>query len=301
MDAIHLHDADREKRAVGRLLRFALIGSVGLAVVLLVLLAGVTANTQLFESHYPTLLWMTVGVAAGLFVLVLELLRRLVQRYRRGLFGTRLMARMATSFTLMTVVPVALIYLVAVQFVGRSVESWFAVPVERALESGVALGRTTLDAMLADLQHKARAISAELVEVPPQEWPPLLNRLGAQIGVQDALIVSGTGQLVAASGTQLRLIPDSPPANALRRARQAREYAAVEPGQDGAPDSLMFRVILVIGAQSPLSENSRYLQITQPVPHALALNAEAVDRGRRDFQAMQRSRRTRSARRSRSA
>ena len=69
-------------------------------------------------------------------------------RYRRGLFGTRLMARMALSFTLMTVMPVALIYLVAVQFVGRSIESWFDVPVERALESGLNLGRTSLDSLL---------------------------------------------------------------------------------------------------------------------------------------------------------
>jgi len=290
MDELHVHDGDREKRAVGRTLRFALIGSVALAVVLLVLLASVTANSRLFESHYRTLLWLTVGVAAGLFLLVLELLRRLVQRYRRGLFGTRLMARMAASFTLMTVVPVALIYLVAVQFVGRSVESWFAVPVERALESGIALGRTTLDAMLADLSQKARAITAELVELPQQEWPAVLNRLSVQIGVQDALIVSGTGRLVAASGTQLRLIPDPPPSEALRRARQAREYAAVEPGEDGSPESLLFRVILVIGAERPLADDSRYLQLTQAVPRALAENAEAVDRGRRDFQALQLSR-----------
>src|SRR5690606_41114924 len=43
------------------------------------------------------------------------------------LFGTRLMARMAISFALMTVVPVLLIYLVAIAFVGRSIESWFDV------------------------------------------------------------------------------------------------------------------------------------------------------------------------------
>ena len=41
---------DSEKRAVGRLLRFALITSVAVAVVLLVLLAGATANTGLFEQ-----------------------------------------------------------------------------------------------------------------------------------------------------------------------------------------------------------------------------------------------------------
>ena len=84
------------------------------------------------------LLGLAGGVALLLLALVLELLRRLVTRYRRGLFGTRLMARMAGSFVLMTVVPVALVFFVAVQFVGRSIESWFDVPLERALESGHA-------------------------------------------------------------------------------------------------------------------------------------------------------------------
>jgi len=291
MAAIHVHTADPEKRAIGRVLRFALIGAVALAMVLLVVLAGATANTRLFESHYPVLLWLTVGVAAGLFLLVLELVRRLVLRYRRGLFGTRLMARMAASFTLMTIVPVALIYLVAVQFVGRSVESWFAVPVERALESGLTLGRTTLDAMLGDLAQKARTISAELVETPPDRWASTLNRLREQVGVQDALIVSGAGRIIAASDSRFaRLLPEQPPANALRQARLTRQYAAIEPGEDGRPDSLKFRVILVIGADSQLPDDSRYLQLTQPVPQALAENAEAVDRGRRDFQALQLSR-----------
>jgi nitrogen fixation/metabolism regulation signal transduction histidine kinase len=291
METIRVQSLDPEKRAVGRILRFSLIGAVALAMVLLALLAGATANTEMFERHYAVLLWLTVGVASGLFLMVLELIRRLVLRYRRGLFGTRLMARMAVSFTLMTVVPVALIYLVAVQFVGRSVESWFAVPVERALDSGLALGRATLDAMLADLSQRARTMSADLVETPQQSWPAALNRLREQGGVQEALIVSGTGRIVAASGNQLSsFVPELPPANALRQARLTRQYVAVEPGEGDRPESLRLRVILVIGADRQVSDDSRYLQLIQAVPLALAENAEAVERGRRDFQALQLSR-----------
>jgi nitrogen fixation/metabolism regulation signal transduction histidine kinase len=290
MEAIQVHRADTEKRAVGRVLRFALIGAVALALILLVLLAGATANTQMFERYYAVLLWLTVGVAAGLFLLVLELVRRLVLRYRKGLFGTRLMVRMAVSFTLMTIVPVALIYLVAVQFVGRSVESWFAVPVERALDSGLALGRTTLDSMLVDLAQRARSISAELVEAPQDGWAGMLNRLREQSGVQDALIVSGAGRIVAASGSRISsLVPDLPPASALRQARLTRQYLAVEP-EGNQPESLKLRVILVIGADRQLSDDGRYLQLIHPVPPALAENAEAVDRGRRDFQVLKLSR-----------
>ena len=96
MDAREFHATpDTDKRAIGRLLRFALIASVGFAVVLLVLLAGASANTSIFERHYPALLVTTAVMALALLVLVAELIRRLIQRYRRGLFGTRLMARLA--------------------------------------------------------------------------------------------------------------------------------------------------------------------------------------------------------------
>lgn len=291
MEAVRLHGSDTEKRAVGRILRLALIGSLVLAMALLVLLTGVTANSKYFERHYELLLWLTVAVAAALFLLVLELLRRLVQRYRRGLFGTRLMARMAASFTLMTVIPVALIYLVAVQFVGRSVESWFAVPVERSLDAGLALGRTTLDSMLADLLRKARTISAELVEAPPAGWPGMLNTLREQAGVQDALLLSGSGRVIAASASQFeQLVPDPPPPQALRQARLTRQYSAIESASRERPEALRLRVILMVGAEARLTDDGRYLQLSQPVPAALAENAEAVDRGRRDFQALQLSR-----------
>ncbi|GMV01954.1 MAG: hypothetical protein AMXMBFR52_16100 [Burkholderiales bacterium] len=284
MEAFYVHAADADKRAVGRLLRVALIGSVVLAVILLLLLAVASANTELFESQYPMLLWLTVGLAVALFVLVLELLRRLVLRYRRGLFGTRLMVRMAVSFTLMTVIPVALIYLVSVQFIGRSIESWFAVPVERALDSGLNLGRTALDSLLADLMQKARGVAGELADAPEYEWPSLLNRLRDQVGAQEAMIASGTGRIITTSGSRFgMLVPDLPSSSALRQARITRQFAAVEP-VEGEANALKLRVIVAINPATQRPDDNRYLQLTQAVPSAMTENAEAVERGRRDFQ-----------------
>ncbi len=290
MEAFHVHAADAEKRAVGRLLRFALIGSVVMAVILLLLLAVASANTELFESQYPMLLWLTVGLAVGLFLLVLELLRRLVLRYRRGLFGTRLMARMALSFTLMTVIPVALIYVVSVQFVGRAIESWFAVPVERALESGLNLGRNALDSLLNDLAQKARGVAGELADAPEHEWPSALNRLRDQVGVQDALVASGTGRIITTSGSRYgMLVPDLPSSSALRQVRMTRQFAAVEPAESEG-SGLKLRVIVAIGSAGQRTDDSRYLQLTQAVPSSMTDNAEAVEQGRRDFQQLSLSR-----------
>lgn len=294
MDASEFHAApDADKRAIGRLLRFALIASVSFAVVLLVLLAGASANTSLFERHYPALLITTAVVALALLLLVAELIRRLILRYRRGLFGTRLMARLALSFTLMTVIPVSLIYLVSVHFIGRSVESWFAVPVERALDSGMSLGRATLDAQLSDLVYKARAVSAALGDTPPSGWSAQLNRLREQLDLQDALVVSGSRTMIVTVGGRLSaLVPERPSHAALRQARLTRLYSGFETREVTGQSfrGLLMRVIVPVNAEGLRFEEGAYLQLVQDVPALLAEHTDALEQGRRDFQQLALSR-----------
>jgi len=59
MDKLSGSHSDADKRAIGRLLRFALISAVACAVVLLVLLAGASASTGMLERYYPSLLAAT--------------------------------------------------------------------------------------------------------------------------------------------------------------------------------------------------------------------------------------------------
>ena len=304
MEAVRIQRTDAERRSVTRALRVSLVLSVALAAVLLSLLAVASGNNALLERHYGLLLWLNVGVAIGLAILAVELARRLVLRYRRGLFGTRLMARLAIAFILMTAIPVMLIYTVAVQFLGRSIESWFDVPMERALESGLTLGRTTLDSMVADLLSKTRAGAAYLEASPSSIWGERLDELRERHGVQEALIISSTGRILHASGTRFAtLVPDLPPAAALRQVRVARSFGTmetVEERPDGGPDAsaggaepkvvgLKMRSLAQIPAPT-LGEDLRILQFVQPVPTTLAENAEAVQGGFRDYQELSLSR-----------
>jgi len=293
MEAHPAQTGDIEKRTVTNALRYALFVSVALAAVLLTLLALASGNDQLLERHYRLLLGLNIAVGLGLLLLAAELARRLWKRWRAGLFGTRLMARLALAFTLMTLAPVLLIYMVAVQFLGRSVESWYDVPMERALESGLTLGRASLDSLLGELQSRARTMASELSDLPASQWSASLDDLRDRAGVQEALIVSGTGRIVAASGGSLtRLLPDLPSPSALRAARSARSYAVAEPvgvasgdgAEAGGPRGLRMRVIEAIVQPGRLGDEMRLLQLLQPVPQTLAGNAEAVQQGWRDYQ-----------------
>ncbi|HZV55329.1 MAG TPA: PAS domain-containing sensor histidine kinase, partial [Rhodocyclaceae bacterium] len=126
-----------------------------LGAILLFLLATASANTQLFARHYPLLLGVNAIAAIALLVLVSIQLRGLRREYRQRVFGSRLKYRLVVMLALMAVVPGALIYGVSIQFAVKSIDSWFDVRVDSALEGGLNLGRNVLDALEADLMGKA--------------------------------------------------------------------------------------------------------------------------------------------------
>lgn len=315
MEEIPVHSRDTENSAVGRLLRGSLFAAVLLAMVLLVLLATATSNTELFQGSYQLLFWLTAIVGTSLVVLVLEMTRRLLSRYRRGVFGARLMARMALSFTVMTIVPLLLIYIVAVQFVGRSIESWFDVPLERALDSGLNLGRATLDAMRSDVSGTARAMAAELADTPRDNWSFALQRMREQHGLQDVLILTGSNRIITASGGRFAsVVPDLPSSEMMRRARFTSLVAEFESDAPrvangeaaagmtppvrsdtreptlGNAAGLRLRLIVTIGASAQRPDDGRYLHLLQPVSRALSESAEAISQGRNDYQQLLESR-----------
>ncbi|MEY4022912.1 MAG: hypothetical protein RI960_1924 [Pseudomonadota bacterium] len=278
-----------------RALRYLLIAAAMTVSMLLFLLATVSDNTRLFDSYYSWIVGANVLVGTALFVLVLFLLARLMSRYRRKRFGSRLMTRLVLMFTLIGVLPGLVIYLVSVQFVSRSIESWFNVKVETALESGLTLGRSALDASLKDLRLKARAVASELSEMPDSMLAAQLARAIERNQLNEAIVVSGTGQLIASTSSALsNLVPDMPTAAMISRAKSMGGYGLIEGGSEGLSSStdsetnspstsakggLRLRVLVTIrgdGSLMSLNSQPRYLQVTQSVPEQLSANAEAL-------------------------
>ena len=252
---------------------YVLIASAALGGILLFLLAAASANTPLFAEHYPLLLVLNAVIAAALLALVTYQLVVLARQRRAKVFGSLLTFRLLVMFAFIAVLPGALVYTVSVQFLAKSIESWFDVRVDKALEGGLNLGRAALDAMLSDLTRKAKSIALDLSGVQGAQQNLLLDRLREQVGVEDALLLTAAGRVLSsASREAFRLIPPMPPATALRQARTSRSYTAIEPQGD---HGLLLRVIVPVESLS-LSEETRLLQLTQPVPQSLAEQGESV-------------------------
>ena len=262
-------------------MRVLIIIAASLGGILLFLLASASANTALFARHYPWLLALNAVVALSLFLLIVWQVRILWQEYRSKVFGSRLKLRLMLFFGLMAVLPGMLIYAVSVQFVTKSIETWFDVRVEKALESGIDLGRSVLDSLLENLMERGRAIAMELDELPESQHRALLSRLREQSGAQYVALFSANGRLLTTATSDFStFMPEAPSPEKLMQARLSRGYREIE---STGGQNLLLRVLIPV-ISSSLGAETRILQLTQPVPNALALNADRVESVYREYQ-----------------
>ena len=260
--------------------RMLVVVVAAIAGISLFLLASASADTDLFAKSYPYLLAINGAVAVALGGLVAFQLRVLWREYRAREFGSRITYRLMLMFALMALVPGMVVYAMSLQFVVRSIESWFDVRVDSALEGGIALGQNALDYLSSQVADKAQDIALEL-EIADPLSPALLNRLREQAGVRSATVIDGAGQILVTASSELSgFLPEMPTLSQLRQARQAQRYHIVDTQPGGA---LTIRVVVPIPSRM-LSVDSRYLQLTQPVPQTFGRHAEAVQEAYREYQ-----------------
>lgn len=308
MEKFHIFGFRRYARSLVKWgLRAALVLAAVSALALLALLVWSTGNASRYAQQYDTLLLLNGVFAVTLIFWVLVLAMRLLRQIRRRQFGARLTSRFALSFALIGVLPGALIYVLSVQFMSRSIESWFNVRVDSALEAGLNLGRAALDSQLTDLRSRAKDMASKLANSSDPDMALSVTRLRESSGVSEAMVFTGNGRLIAfSSAVYGQLLPDVPPSNVLNQLRVSRSYAAAETdeapaqtadGQGGDHSTgLHLRVVIPVSTSERLSSalgvapDTRWLQVIQPVPEQIARNANQVQQGFRDYQELALSR-----------
>jgi len=189
------------------------VAALGAGLVLAFLLSVTTNDPGLYEQHYVWLFWVNVALASLLVAVIVVTGVRLLWRTARGRFGSRLLLKLAAIFALVGVVPGVLIYTVSYQFVSRSIESWFDVRVEGALDAGLNLGRGTIDGIVRDLATKTRLAAERLGDSPLPAEPLALERLREQLSAQEVGVVGSNGQTLITTGSSTAgLMPERPSA-----------------------------------------------------------------------------------------
>jgi nitrogen fixation/metabolism regulation signal transduction histidine kinase len=215
-----------------------------------------------------------------------------VVRLKQGKFGSQLLVKLALIFALVGFAPGVLIYVVSYQFVARSIESWFDVKVEAALDAGLNLGRVTIDVLSKDLGVNTSVAARRLSDLSDVAASLELYRIREQLSGQDALLWSSTGQLLGSAGiSRYQLNPDRPTQQQLRAAKLQRHIVNIDgldeatAGVGAAPTIVKIKVLAIVQASGlGISAEPRFLQITQLLSPTLVANALAVAEANREYQ-----------------
>jgi nitrogen fixation/metabolism regulation signal transduction histidine kinase len=259
------------------------------ALLLLVLLSLASSNTLFFENYFIWLYAANVVMGICLTLVILILASVIALRWYRGHFGTRLVAKLAMIFALVGVVPGLILYGVSLQFVSRSIETWFDVKVESALEAGLELGRATLSNSLSELQDEGRIVIDQIRTIPnyssPAELTLLISRMRDQFGIQEISIFDSHQTVVAtaASGALLKQSPSPSPEVMVQASKVGHVSIIDEPLSTAGSQEYLLRVILPLvkegsastrgfGLNTQYQKELWYLQLVKVVPEDISKN-----------------------------
>ena len=282
------------------------VAMTGAGLVLAFMLVFATQNGERYERHFEWLFIANIAIASLLALVIVLALGRLGMRLRRRKFGSRLLLKLAGIFAVVGVLPGLLIYTVSYQFVSRSIETWFDVRVESALEAGLNLGRSTIDTLGTDLAKKTR-LTVERLSVSPDgtdaSAPPgvlELERVREQLSAQSVALISETGQVqIGAGGESFPLMSaERVPLSLRQDARNKGVVSVIEGLEEKGDNSTNAPITLnsvnndariVVLAWMPdrsfsLQSKGHYLLVTQKLRADLVKNALDVQNAYREYQ-----------------
>ena len=249
--------------------------------VLLAVLFYASGDSGAFSDTLPSL--FIGGSVLGVVLLALLGWRLwwLQKRIRRGVFGAKLTLKLLLMFGVVAMLPGLVVYGASVFFLNRSIETWFDVRVDNALTAGVNLGQAALDDLLRELDKKAQRMALSLSDEGMGSVITSLSTLREQSAVQELTLFDERGGVIAHAGSERgTLLPLLPERSILWQVRQQKPYSRIEE----VPERGLIMHVIVPVYTSALTDETRVLQLVQPVPDSLANDAQAVRLAYQEYQ-----------------
>lgn len=229
--------------------------------------------------HYRWVLGAAALALAALAFAIGQRLWRLRSDIARGTPGARLTRRLLLVLILLAVPPVVVVYGFALRFLNATIDNWFNVHLEQALDDALEVGRIVIDEHLHSAEVASVTLATQLTAEPATSAQALLDSAIEPLGaIQLAVFDANRRVLASASSDPRYLEPPLPDSAVLMRVEGDGRYAAAEP----LGDVLALRVVLPLAASG--GEPGRLLQGLFPLPARLQPLTRGIESASFDFQ-----------------
>lgn len=185
---------------------------VALVILLLVSLYAIsdaTSNSANFGKYYNWLIFFNAIGLISLLALIVYNIYKLVVQYRLKTIGSRLTARMIGVFVLLTIIPVSIVYYFSLSFIHRSIDSWFDVGIEIALDDSLQLGRSALDLRKREALKKTLQIASEIPNINKNIIFVYLDEMREKQNAIELTLVDHNQSIIASSSIDSTVMPTS--------------------------------------------------------------------------------------------
>ena len=250
-----------------------------------VLLSRAAGNDELFGDFYSALILLNV-IGIGLLALMSAFqIWRLIGQFRARVLGSRLTLRFVGTFAVLALIPLAVVYYFAVQFLSRGIDSWFDVQIEQALDDALLLGRSSLESIKLDVVDQLRDDADKIQNAESSfEVFQLLDELRQASDFEEMSLHSMSGKILASSSKDaISLIPNVPDERVIRQLRQGKVYSEMEPIAGGG---LQLRVAIRITGRQ-VGDTDRVLLVIDPLPLRYSRLGQSVEAAYAEYEKLQ--------------
>ena len=285
-----VEDADSKRRRREGILIIVILMVVAL-------LTFVETRTIRFGADIPVsntiLMFILININLLLLILLIFLVFRnlvkLLYDRRRKVMGAKLRTRLVVAFIVLTIVPTVVLFFFSINFITTSLEFWFNVPVEQALENSLRVGSRLYDRVAANNQFFLERISYQ-VDTKNMLDPAKQNALAKYVQVVQREFNFDAVEVYGANTQRITfaLTPDLE--NGYFGLVSAENLQKDIPGggvwtiTQETPTGELIKTIGTVPFGVKAAEASGYVVLTILIPPELYENLESISRGFEEYQ-----------------
>jgi PAS domain S-box-containing protein len=242
----------------------------------LILVSRVQQGDSSVSQPYVWVLVLTIFALLVVLVAIIHRVLALARKVREHAPGALLSARWVRYFLVLSLPPALIVYFFSAYFLTRTVDSWFDVGVEAALEDSLELSQQFLENRTLEVRNQVRRLSRD-IDDPVNAVDAVRRTLLANVSASGPLeltVMESDGRMIASANINtLTDLPERPGDYALLQALDRGEYAAAEPGGNGI---LQIRVIQRLEINQP-GEQGYLLQAIYPLPESITTLTSQIE------------------------